>query len=513
MRTKDKETENSWRIKAVNRNIEIKRLGKELSRQLLRATTWRRKSLLQGQLICELESKLDKKHELESNRVQVESIRPSKDVVLGCYKYPLSVVWLSIILYKFGLSFRGVCSVLVFVRDFLGINFQIPSYGSVRMWVLKQGLYFLKQGIQGLKKGGDKWVLIVDESYSLGKSSLLLVLAVRINSLKQGQALMLSDVHPIEIRCNESWKSAEIALVLKQAMQKLGGTVEYVTSDRGSNLLGAYKLNELSHVPDWSHYGANILEDCYGKELDFKSFNEKMGTFKKKRKQSIFAAYSPPNLSVKIRFMNYLPFIDWANIMLKNFKEIPSEIIPELQFLNDLNPFIKEMTALFYAVQDIGVLIKLQGICPKTKDKVAIINKKLLNSHPQNLRVTSFIEKIDTYFDLTMPIYAKYMNKNKDSPLLLEALVGSSDIIESIFGKFKHRCLKDPKRGFSSIALIIPLFCRQFSPFEVFRAMCSVSVNDLNNWEKECLGKKGYNTFRNVFKKSKKKGGTFTTAA
>ena len=154
MRTKDKESENSWRIKAVNRNVEIKRLSKELARQLLRATIWRRKSLQQGQRIRELESKLDEKHELESNRVQVESIRPSKDVVLGCYKYPLSVVWLSIILYKFGLSFRGVCSVLVFVRDFLGINFQIPSYGSVRVWVLKQGLYFLKQGIKGVKKGG-----------------------------------------------------------------------------------------------------------------------------------------------------------------------------------------------------------------------------------------------------------------------------------------------------------------------------------------------------------------------
>ena len=296
-------------------------------------------------------------------------------------------------------------------------------------------------------------------------------------------------------------------------MQKLGGTIEYVTSDRGSNLLGAYKLNKLSHVPDWSHYGANILEDCYGKEIDFKSFNEKMGTFKKKRKQSIFASYSPPNLSVKIRFMNYLPFIDWANIMLKNFKEIPCEIIPELQFLNDLNPFIKEMTDLFYAVQDIGVLIKLQGICPKTKDKVAIINKKLLNSHPQNLRVTSFTENIDTYFDLTMPIYAKYVDKNKECPLFFDTLVGSSDIIESIFGKFKHRCLKDPKRGFSAIALIIPLFCRHFSPFDVFRAMSSVSVNDLDNWEKESLGKKGYRAFRNVFKLSKKKGVTFATAA
>lgn len=194
MRTNDKESENTWRIKAVNRNVEIKRLSKELTRQLLRAVSWRQKSLLQAQRIRDIESALLKKHDLEVNIGQIVSIAPSKDVVISGYKYPLSVIWLSIILYKFGLSFRGVCRVLVFVRDFLGINFQIPSYGSVRVWVLKQGLYFLKQGIKTVKKGGDKWVLIVDESYSLGKSSLLLVLAIRTNTLKQGQALTLSDV-------------------------------------------------------------------------------------------------------------------------------------------------------------------------------------------------------------------------------------------------------------------------------------------------------------------------------
>lgn len=513
----NKGSENPWKIKAVERSLVSKSLRKELVRQWERADKWRQKSLDQGAIIKELTLTI---HSLSSapTCVCASSCASScaKDVSLSGYKFPLSVMWLSIILYANGLSFRGVGAVWVFLRDFFCVKFPLPSYGSVRVWVLKLGLYLLQKGGKSVKKGrvlGERWALIVDESYSLGKSRLLVVLAIRLSSLKQEQPLSMADVEPIEICSSATWTGDQIAVVLGKAAAKIEGTIDYVVSDRGGNLLNAYPKCQLLHIPDWAHYASNILENIYAENDDFKLFNDKMGTFKKKRKQSQFSQYSPPTLSVKMRFMNYIPFLEWANIMLINFKELPPEIVDELGFLQELKPFIKELTDVFFLGQQIGILLKKKGISPitkqETKDMTALLSKK----YAKNIRVMTLIKAIDDYFVTTIDVYVKCAQKQGPISPLCQPIIASSEIIESIFGKFKHRSLKDPKRGFSAIALIIPLFCWKFSPFDVFKAMNTISTKDIEKWEEQNLTKKGYKSFRNVFKKKTKKRGTLSKAA
>jgi hypothetical protein len=527
MGTANKGTENPWKDKAVARSKKIKILNKEIVRHSTRASSWRSKSLEQGKLLRS-QAQIINSMTLHINELSEELLtvgrrdvaqQSGQKIHMRGYKYPLMVIWLCLILYRGGLSLRGTCSVLEFIRDFLGIKFKIPSYGTVRTWVYKQGLYMLKKGGEigdVSKKSGEKWVLIVDESYSLGKSRLLLVLALRLSSLKAGQRITISDCQPIEIRSSETWKGDEVAAVLNDAAEKINGEIAYVVSDRGNNLVNAYQAVGLLHVPDWSHYVANILENIYVQNDDFKLFNELMGKFKKKRKQSIFSDYSPPTLSVKMRFMNYIPFLEWANIMLDNFKNIPFELVAELQFLQKLEPFITEMTDLFYKGDAIGLLLKTNGICPQTQKETMAIKDALLKKYPNNPRVTCFAEGINVYFDTTMPIYTQYVGENENITPIFNKIIASSEVIESIFGKFKHRCLKDPKRGFSAIVLLIPLFCRQFSPFDVFKAMSSISCTELDLWQDKNLTKKGYSSFRNVFKKFQKKvkkGGGFAQAA
>lgn len=509
----NKGSENPWKMKAVERSLRIKSLIKELARQWARADKWRQKSLEQAATIIELNLTINT---LSSTRSAVCPPCLSKDVSVSGYKFPLSVMWLSIILYVHGLSFRGVSHVWVFLSGFFGVKFPVPSYGTVRGWLLKLGLYMLQKGGKSVKKGRDikeRWVFIVDESYSLGKSRLLVVLAIRLSCLKAGQPLSMRDVEPIEIRSGATWTGDQIAAVLDKATAKIDGTIDYVVSDRGGNLLNAYPKCHLLHVPDWSHYVSNILENIYAENDDFKRFNDKMGKFKKKRKQSQFSQYSPPTLSVKMRFMNYIPFLEWANIMLTNFKKVPPEIVEELGFLQELKPFIKELTDVFFLGQQIGALLKKEGICPLTKQKTMGMTAILSKKYAKNPRVITCVKAIDDYFETTMAIYVKCANKEGAVPPLYKPIIASSEIIESIFGKFKHRSLKDPKRGFSAIALIIPLFCWKFSPFDVFKAMTTISTKDVEKWEKENLTQKGYKSFRNVFKKKNKKRGTLNKAA
>ena len=415
-------------------------------------------------------------------------------------------------MYKSGLSLRQVSHVLLFIGTFMGINFRTPSYGTVRIWVQKMGLYLLEKGGKKGQLGQkikEQWCLIVDESYTLGKSHLLLVLGVRLSSLKFGRVLSHTDVVPLAIESRETWKGEEIAAVIGGVSKKIDGDIVYGVSDKGASIVNAFELQGIPRIADWSHYIANVLEKCYVENTDFKVFNAKMGAFKKKRKQSQYTHYSPPNLSVKMRFMNYIPFLEWAHTMLNNFKKIPLAIAPELQFLQDLKPLIDEMTDLCFTAHKIGVILKKEGINPKTQAeafallkilevKMTQVDKMGHKIYPNPLKVATFILAIKQYFDLAMIIYHKIVpgasldpQKEHLAPLF-QSLIASSDTIESIFGKLKHRCPKDPKRGFSALILIIPLFCCPFSAYDTFIALSKVAMNDLFKWKEKKLANQQY---------------------
>ena len=518
--------ENPWKNKAIERAKEIKELVKELIRQKLRAERWRNESSALKKTVLEqaleIEAKNLKIKELEANSGSPFYEIALKDVHLKGYKYALSVIWLCVNLYKSGLSLRQVCIVLEFTRSFLGVKFKVPSYGAVRIWVRKTGLHLLEKGGKTGKKSKsviERWCLIVDESYSLGKSQLLLVLAVRLSDLQQGRALRVSDVVPAVIRSRESWKGEDVSQVLTEASKKIGGRVEYVVSDRGAGLMKAFQIQGLPHVCDWSHFSANVLEKLYVNNIDFKLFNEKMGNFKKKRKQGQHTRCSPPTLSVKMRFLNYTPFLEWADAMLLNFKKIPAQIAPELQFLKDLKPFIGEMTDLFFTAHKIGVILKKEGINPTSQAKalgmLEILEQNIKDNnkkYPNPSTVTTFTLEVKQYFNSAISIYHKVTPPTPENVLFapsFDGLVASSDIIESIFGKLKSRCLKDPKRGFSAISLIIPLFCHSFSPFHVFEALAKVSMNDLEKWKKNNIANNINTSWRNAFKSKSKNGEGF----
>ena len=224
-----------------------------------------------------------------------------------------------------------------------------------------------------------------------------------------------------------------------------------------------------------------------------------------------------PKLSVKVRFMNYTPFLEWAKIMLLNFEQIPPEIAPELAFLKELKPFIEQMTALFEMRNKIGSLLRNEGIQPKTQTKaldlLAILEKNRTTKHPQSPKVTAFIIGTKQYFDRAMPIYTEmYKQSDAQKPEKsnvapsFEGLVASSEIIESIFGKLKHRSPKDPKRGFTAFTLIITLFCTDFSIKDTYKALSSVSMKELEKWKIKNLTLRHYTSFRNVFHNKSKKG-------
>lgn len=491
----NKETKKITDAKEKSGKTLLKEIRRERDRQKERADKWKTESIT---LRHEIKSKNLIIKELTKNNSDKTVFKSPKDLSINGSIYPLSVVWLCVSLSHLGISYRKVCAVLVLIGLFTGLQIRVPSHVSVSNWVQKTGLYLLKTGGTLLKKGRKKWCFIIDESYSLGKSRLLVILGVRLSSLsiKKG-GLQQADVVPLVIRSQEHWKTDDITAALTMACKKIDGILSYIVSDQGKNLVCSYKENDIAHIPDWAHYSANILEKCYSQTTDFKAFNEKMGVFKIKKQQSSHSQYAPPTMSVKIRFMNYLPFIDWANTMLINFEKLPDLIALDLHFLQTSRLFIEEMTDLFYKADEIGLILKTNGINKESQAKAMRLLDSLERKYLDNPRVKEFVASVTQYFELTMSIYYTQKEENLS---YFDGLLASSEIIESIFGKLKHRCSKNPKKGFSSNSLLIPLFCKAFSPFDVRNAMNNISMVELEKWKNENLCNRKISSFRNVFK-------------
>lgn len=493
----NKETTNICNAKAKTQSKEIKVLKKELLRQKKRAEDWRAKAKVLKDILVDKELIIK---DLSLKKITNDTGQsPNK---IGTHRYSPVMVTLCVHLYKCGLSLRQVSLAIVCIGIFIGRTLQTPSHSIISIWVHKVGLSLLEKGQQRFRESTEQWCLIIDESYSLGKSRLLVVLAVPLSSLQQGR-IKTSEVVPIAIKSQEYWKTEDVTACFSEACRRFKGRIAYVTSDSGQNLLCMYKGKGLNHVPDWAHFSANVLENIYEKEKDFKAFNEKMGIFKRKRKQSIYTHYVPPSLSLKVRFMNYIPFLEWATIMLADFKRIPKEIKPELAFLEDLKPFIVEMCALFYTVRDIGLVLKTQGIKPKTYGLATQKLNKLANDYPNSSKVQVLKQAINAYFKQTLAVYHEYIEKQDKNVSFFDGIVATSEIIECLFGKLKHRSDKNPKRGFSGNSLLISLFCNEIVEKDTINALQDINCRALEKWKNKNICNRNYTSFRNIFKKNR----------
>ena len=64
-------------------------------------------------------------------------------------------------------------------------------------------------------------------------------------------------------------------------------------------------------------------------------------------------------------------------------------------------------------------------------------------------------------------------------------LTVSSDVIESLFGKFKYIIGRSPQADMNRSALLIPVLCGQLDDVAIERALAQTRHDDLKTWEQK----------------------------
>lgn len=372
----------------------------------------------------------------------------------------------------------------------------IPHFSSVINWSLRLGLGLLKQ----IKPIEQPWLAIVDHSIDVGTKKALVVLRVRLDVMSQrGGALGLADCECIGLRVSETVNGDTLAQELGEIFTQTGNPVGIIkdcdaTLNKGVRLWSQASAAELAVIDDLSHVVATALKKQYESSDAYKQFTALVNGASQKLRQTAQAFLMPPKLRNKGRFMSIGRLAEWGRKILDVLVgQNDAHNVEMLQKLNAVLPdfaqaseFIKDFANTTQIVSQVMNMLKHQGIEQKTYEHCTALSAQLPDEGEVKHSLNNWLDK-----------HIAIQQRLSDSPLPV-----SSDVIESLFGRFKNIIERSPQADMNRSVLIIPALCGNLSTAAISESLSTARHIDLQAWEAEnipyTMRKKRQTFFRNL---------------
>ena len=200
--------------------------------------------------------------------------------------------------------------------------------------------------------------------------------------------------------------------------------------------------------------------------------------------QTAFSYLEPPSQRAKSRYMNMDILVDWG-VKTRSFLDTleahlptPSEreaIQPKLDWLVPFREELAEWNELLTLVETTESYVRTQGLFPDCDQELRRILR--LSPHPTERTIRIRWSLIEQVLDASL----------KAQPG--ERLLGSSEVLESVFGKFKYMQHEHEKGSLTGMVLAIPAMVSQTTQEVVLHALETVPVHKVRTWIKKKFGK------------------------
>lgn len=359
---------------------------------------------------------------------------------------------------------------------------ETPSWYTGRLWLMRLGYYKLHRP----KTQAEDWIWIVDHSVQIGVEKCLMILGIRLKDLPQDRALTYQDVEPIDLVPVKESNGNIVYAQLEEAVKKTGVPREII-SDHGSDLLSGINHFLEKHlltcsIYDIKHKTASILKRELENDESWKSFIENCTQTKIQVQQTGLAFLAPPNQRSKSRYMNVDTLVEWG-IKALNFieteKENPNKnlnqekIKVKLHWLVNFEKKINEWKEMLWVVELTESSIRKKGY---TQNMGEILEN--------DLNKFSLCDNANKVKEDLLNFIKQESKKAKAD----ERLLGSSEIIESVFGKQKMLERDQSKNGFTGIILSVGAFLATTTEDIIMEAVTTVKTKTVCRWVKEKIG-------------------------
>ena len=360
----------------------------------------------------------------------------------------------------------------------LGISW-IPHFTSVINWTLRFGLGRLKQ----VKPISVPWLAIIDHSIDIGTKKVLVVLRVTMDALSKKQgAIQLEDCECIGLSVREVVNGESTAKDL-DAVFRHAGIPDAVIKDcdatlnKGVRLCSQMNNIDIPVIEDIGHVMATALKHQFEGKSRYKEFIAKTSQGASYLRQTDLAFLIPPKLRSKGRFQSIGKLAKWGSKMLDVFavkgRAEKGSVLERLRKtfpgFNTLKPFIKNFACTAKITADVMEILKNQGLNKASHDRCQQLAQELPVRSKVKKRLLKWLKD-----------HLKIQQEITNLPLLV-----SSDILESLFGNFKHVMQRSPQADMNRTTLLIPALCGNREADTVIQAFKLASQKDLIAWEKK----------------------------
>jgi hypothetical protein len=383
-------------------------------------------------------------------------------------------------------SLRAAAKNIGIIQSSFGLTLSAPGWHCGRLWLMRLGYYKLKRA----KTISDDWVWIVDHSVQIGEEKCLVILGIRLCNLPaKGECIRHKDVEPIELMPVKQSNGEVVYQQLEQATKKTG-VPRAIIGDKGSDLDCGIKRYCEEHpetvsIYDIKHKAAVVLKKQLNNNDNWNEFKEWATASKRHLQQTDLAHLSAPNQRSKARYMNVDTLIRWGHRVLQiveplqkkkvlnaeeekimeklgtivQFKKMLSVWKEMIDVVGITESFIRKEGYISNACEGLQSKFAEAGVCPKSREARCMKNE-----------LQSFVQE-----------QQKLCKKG-------ERLPGSSEVLESVFGKQKFLEREQAKSGFTGLLLGIGAFVSNTSDAMIADALQTVKTIDVRQWSKKHIG-------------------------
>ncbi len=264
------------------------------------------------------------------------------------------------------------------------------------------------------------------------------------------------------------------------------GKITCVCSDRGSEMLRGIKNFQINNpntrqVSDTAHRLANLLESTLEKSKRWKEFREQITQARRRMQNSLIPGLLPPSPRIKARYMNVDSLILWAADMLLLIDN--PGVLPELE-LKELQKYVGWI--LNYR-EDVNYWnrIVLMGAAARDLVREEGIHMNIADSFEQSISKIK-MGFLELQFAEVLTMFLLEQSKGIKPG---ERFVGSTEALESLFGKMKYMEHEQTAFGFTSLVLAVMAHVGSSGDELIKQAITTVKLSDIDEWSMREIGR------------------------
>lgn len=468
----------------------------------------------------------------------------------NAHKYPVFLIHLAIAHLVNGcVSFRGIHRSFSLWSKLLALK--VPVANTIREWALRVGLYILTHHVPKREDWIWVVDLTVELGTSKCLVILGISKAAWTQRVASGTgALTHEDMSVVALEVLEQCNGETIKHHLEEVSKRVGSPVQIV-SDYGSDLKKGIReyLKEQDtpgiHSYDITHASACLLKQELKDDDTFESFLSQMNKCRQQIQQTPLAFLMPPSQRTKARYFNLGKTLTWAQRVLQYYHQgdfnalgtqycwdeqakdifasvwkehplVPLDNIEGVIYVT-ITSFNLALTSVLgreemerygaqiiqsadltrrYVDDKLGWLLPFESVLTSYIQRFEFVNlvNHSLKHHGLNHQSQQTLEQMLQQMELTD-------EANAFGQLLLEQVgqqarccakgqtwLATSDVIESLFGKYKLFCQRSPIKEIGPLILLIPLCTAKLTAPLVKTALETIRSLDVQEWLSNTLG-------------------------